>query len=57
MVMVAPITETTEIKPPTKRIKGCCVLRYTRAVKTIRAVKPARLMSADRSAGLMDYSS
>ncbi len=44
--MVVPITETTEINPPIRRIKGSCVRRYTNAVKTTNAERPAIFISA-----------
>jgi hypothetical protein len=45
--MLVPITETTEIKPPTIRINGSCVLRYTRPVKATREARPTKFRKAD----------
>jgi len=44
--IVVPITETTEINPPIRRIKGSCVRRYTNAVKTTNAERPATFTNA-----------
>ena len=51
LAIVAPMTDTTEIRPPIKSIRGSWVLRYTKAVKATRAVNPATLMRADLDPG------
>jgi len=49
--IVAPITETTEIKPPIRRIRGSCVRTYTNAVKATNAERPATLINAALAPG------